>query len=199
MRRYVLEPNHSNYSTSSKCAPNFSADEIFFLLSLQISEICYIFEGFINQILYSQFDLYYLTKCEIIFLCFKICLQTYEYLLTSVSSILCSNVYWTVHNCNSWSMKDQLDVTCYFILLVMCSTCFGNEYIHLQELATVLMNYHICRFVLSSLCVGDLVRLVLGGVRFAGWSLQNDRCGNSSTQSQAPEDGYINVRNMLST
>ena len=28
---------------------------------------------------------------------------------------------------------------------------------------------------------------------------QGDRCGNSSTHSQAPEDGYINVRNMLST
>ena len=28
---------------------------------------------------------------------------------------------------------------------------------------------------------------------------QDDRCGNSTTQSQAPEDGYINVRNMLST
>ena len=27
---------------------------------------------------------------------------------------------------------------------------------------------------------------------------QDDRCGNSSTQSQASEDGYINVRNMLS-
>ena len=27
---------------------------------------------------------------------------------------------------------------------------------------------------------------------------QDARCGNSSTQSQAAEDGYINVRNMLS-
>jgi hypothetical protein len=66
----------------------------------------------------------------------------------------------------------------------------------------VLLNYHIGRLVLSPLCVGDLVRLVLGGVRFAVFSLQNeqdDRCGNSSTQSQAPDDGYINVRNMLST
>jgi len=27
----------------------------------------------------------------------------------------------------------------------------------------------------------------------------SDINGNSSTQSQAPEDGYINVRNMLST
>jgi len=28
---------------------------------------------------------------------------------------------------------------------------------------------------------------------------QNDRCGNSTAQSQAPDDGCINVRNMLST
>ena len=28
---------------------------------------------------------------------------------------------------------------------------------------------------------------------------QDDRCGNSTTQSQAPDNGYINVRNMLST
>jgi len=27
---------------------------------------------------------------------------------------------------------------------------------------------------------------------------EQDRCGNPSTQSHAPEDGYINVRNMLS-
>ena len=34
----------------------------------------------------------------------------------------------------------------------------------------MLLNYHIGRLVLSSLCVGDLVRLVLGGVRFADFS-----------------------------
>jgi len=28
---------------------------------------------------------------------------------------------------------------------------------------------------------------------------QNDRYGNSTAQSQAPDDGYFNVRNMLST
>jgi len=33
-----------------------------------------------------------------------------------------------------------------------------------------LMNYHIGCLVLSSLCFGALVRLVLGGVRFAGFS-----------------------------
>ena len=49
----------------------------------------------------------------------------------------------------------------------------------------MLMNYHIGRLVLSSLCVG-----AFGAAGFG--------CGNSSTQSQAPDDGYINVRNMLS-
>ena len=32
----------------------------------------------------------------------------------------------------------------------------------------MLLNYHIGRRVLSSLCVGDLVWLVLGGAHFAG-------------------------------
>ena len=36
-----------------------------------------------------------------------------------------SNVYWTVHHCNSWGMKNKLDVTCYLISL-MRSTCFGH-------------------------------------------------------------------------
>ena len=33
----------------------------------------------------------------------------------------------------------------------------------------MLLNYHIGRFVLGSLCVGDLVRLRLSTVRVAGW------------------------------
>jgi len=76
---------------------------------------------------------------------------------------------------------------------------------HHQELATILLNYHIGRFVLGSLYVGDLVRLGLSSFRVAGLSQhttnqeQNDRCGNSTAQSQGPDDGYINVRNMLST
>ena len=28
---------------------------------------------------------------------------------------------------------------------------------------------------------------------------QYDQCGNSAEQSQAPDDGYINIRNILST
>ena len=35
-------------------------------------------------------------------------------------------VYWTVHHCDSWRIKEQLDVTCYFISRLMCSICFGH-------------------------------------------------------------------------
>ena len=77
----------------------------------------------------------------------------------------------------------------------------------------MLLNYHIGRFVLGSLCVGASVRMGLSSVRVAGCSLQhghhsnqqttnreqNDRWGNSTAQSQAPDDGYINIRNMLNT
>ena len=68
------------------------------------------------------------------------------------------------------------------------------------------MNYHIGRIVLGSMCVGVLVWLGWSGICVAGFSLQHtlnqeqyDQCGNSTEQSQAPDDGYSNVRNMLST
>jgi len=36
----------------------------------------------------------------------------------------------------------------------------------------MLLNYHIGRIVLGSLCVGVLVRLGLNTIRIAGWKLQ---------------------------
>ena len=48
-----------------------------------------------------------------------------------------------MHHFDSWRIKEQLDVICYFISLLMCSTCFGHWYIHHQELVTILLNYHI--------------------------------------------------------
>ena len=67
--------------------------------------------------------------------------------------------------------------------------------------------------------VSDINISIIRSLRVAGFSLQhghysnpsapnlqhttnpeqNDQCGNSTTQSQAPNDGYINDRNMLST
>jgi len=55
-----------------------------------------------------------------------------------------------------------------FFSLLMCSTCFGHKYIHYQELATILLNCHIGRIVLGSMCVGVSVWLVGSGIRVAG-------------------------------
>jgi len=82
-----------------------------------------------------------------------------------------------------------------------------------------MLNYHIGRIVLGSMCVGDSVWLGWRGIRVAGFRLQHghhsnpttpnlrhrskqeqyDQCGNSIEYSQAPDDGYINVRNILNT
>jgi len=45
-----------------------------------------------------------------------------------------------------------------FILLLSDSTCFGHYYAHLQDFATMLLNYHIGCFILGLLCVGVWVR-----------------------------------------
>ena len=51
-------------------------------------------------------------------------------------------------------ITSQLDATCYFTLLLIDPTCFGHYYVHHKELATMLLNYHIGRFVPGLLCVG---------------------------------------------
>ena len=107
---------------------------------------------------------------------------------------------WITMSVVLFSVRCALQIWCgwFWVVLVLQA----EAQIVLQELATVSLNYHIGRLVLSSLCVGDLMRLVLSGARFAGWSTnweQDDRCGNSTTQSQAPDVGYINVLSMLST
>jgi len=60
--------------------------------------------------------------------------------------------------------------------------------------------------VLGSMCVGVSVWFGWSGISVAGFSLQHtsnqeqyDQCGNSTEKSQAPDVGYINVRNMLNT
>ena len=103
----------------------------------------------------------------------------------------------------SWRMKNQLDVTCYFFHL-LCAQ-------HVSDInISIFRSLRLCWWITTSV------------VLFSGWSSastcktnttkyqpqqklqhttnweQDDRCGNSTTQSQAPEDGYINVRNTLS-
>jgi hypothetical protein len=35
--------------------------------------------------------------------------------------------------------KNQLDATYYFIILIICSTCFGHFYAHHHELTTIVL------------------------------------------------------------
>jgi len=49
-----------------------------------------------------------------------------------------SDVYWTVHHCDNWWIKNRLDVICYFIVILVGSTCFGQYSAHHQELATMM-------------------------------------------------------------
>ena len=58
------------------------------------------------------------------------------------------DICWTVHHCDNWRIKNQIDVTYYFILLLIGSTCFGHYYAHHQELATMML---ITALVLSIL------------------------------------------------
>jgi len=63
------------------------------------------------------------------------------------------DVYWTVHHCDKRRIKNQLDATYYFIVLLIGSTCFGHYYAHHQELATIML--------ISTLVVSFLVSCVL--------------------------------------
>ena len=49
----------------------------------------------------------------------------------------------------------------------------------------MLLNYHIGRLVLSSLCVGALVWLVLSSGRVAGFSLQHGHSMHTEAEYQA--------------
>ena len=99
-------------------------------------------------------------------------------------------------------MKNQLDVTCYFISLIMLShkrTQWSQSIIYsgqnqlkytyqLQQGDKIHHTKHTTTYRKGTLIAKTSV-----------FTEQDDRCGNSSTQSQAPDDGYINVRNMLIT
>jgi len=45
----------------------------------------------------------------------------------SFTEIRFTDVYWTVHLCDNWRIKNQLNATYYFIVLLMGSTCFGHS------------------------------------------------------------------------
>ena len=47
------------------------------------------------------------------------------------------DVCWTVRHCDNWRIKNQLDATYYFIVLLIGLTRFGHYYAHHQEFVTI--------------------------------------------------------------
>jgi len=80
-----------------------------------------------------------------------------------------SDVYWPVLHRNNRRIKNQLNATCYFIVLLIDSTCFGHYYTHHQELATVML--------ITTLVVSFLVCWLKPATRTANQE-RNDQCGN---------------------
>jgi len=64
-------------------------------------------------------------------------LKTYELFAHKDMQYSDSDVYWTVRHLDNWKIKNQLDATYYFIVLLIGSTCFGHYYAHHQEFATM--------------------------------------------------------------
>ena len=141
-----------------------------------------------------------------------------EVMITTDWSNRCceSYVYWTVHHLDSWIKRDLLDVTCFIIYL------FDAQ--HVSDVNTsILRSLRLICWVVSWVVLlwFDVCccYVVVVWYPYTGWSLHTDTTppqpnhnvipthiepeqynpwNNSTNKSQAPEDGCINIRNMLS-
>jgi len=89
-----------------------------------------------------------------------------------------------------WAIKNQLDATCYFIVLLTGSICFGHYHAHHQELATVMLITTLvvsflvcCRLevrcgVESRLQPGHYSSLTAPNLQPTANQERNDQCGN---------------------
>ena len=126
-----------------------------------------------------------------------------------------SYVYWTVHHLDNWIKRDQLDVTCFIISLFNAQQVSGVNTSILRSLRlicwvilwVVLFWFDVCWCYV-------VVWLSWCGIRMQAEALvpqpayhnvtpthieleQYNPWNNSTNKSQAPEDGCINIRNLL--
>ena len=87
----------------------------------------------------------------------------------------------------SWGIKNQLDVTCYIYFTY-----------YLLSVNTQPPLYHTDRTVVLQPAIRTPPNIIRSKPQHTTKREQGNRCGNPTTQSRAPEDGHINVRNMLS-
>jgi len=125
-----------------------------------------------------------------------------------------SYVYWTVHHLDSWIKRDQLDVTCFIISLFNVQHVSGVN-------ASILRSLRLICWVISWVVLLWFDVCWCYVVVWLGWCFrlhtdttplqpnhnvtptnivpeQYNPWNNSTNKSQAPEDGCINIRNMLS-
>ena len=66
-----------------------------------------------------------------------------------------SNVYWTVHHCNSWGIKNQLDVACYFLFHLLFAQ-------HVSDInMSIFRSLRLCIWITTSVILFSF-RCVLG-------------------------------------
>ena len=89
-----------------------------------------------------------------------------------VSEWMLSYAYWTVHHCDSWRLRDQLDITVYEVYFTASMPNMFRTLIHPSSGTcdfSIVSPHWSC--VLVSICVGVSVWLGWSGSRVAGCSL----------------------------
>ena len=108
-----------------------------------------------------------------------------------------------MHHCDSWRIRDQIDVNCYYVLF---------HFFYAQHVSDI--DASIIRILWLSYCIATLVVCSCFEVLHPATRIPlrnshtetpthietrtHGQCGDTIETSQAPDDGCINVRNMLS-
>ena len=126
----------------------------------------------------------------------------FKYVVQNLGIHFATYVYWTVHHCNSWRTKRPS--WCHLLF-------YFTSYVLNMFRTIIYPSSGACDCAVElphrSFCSRFVVCWRFGAAGFEYYSNlqhttnreQNYRCGNSTARSQAPDDGYINVRNMLRT
>ena len=105
--------------------------------------------------------------------------------------LVISYVYWTVHHCDSWRIRDQLDVTSYYVLF---------HFFYAQHVSDI--NTSIIRSLQLFYCITTSVVCSCFDVPHRNSNAHRNKNTRPMwwyiEKSQTPDDGRINVRNMLS-
>ena len=151
--------------------------------------------------------------------------ESFQYCNNTLEISCESYVYWTVHHLDSWIKRDQLDATCFIISLFNVQHVSDVNTSILRSLRhicwviswVVLLWFDVCWCYVVVWLGWCGIRMQASAWWWVVWypdtkppqpnhtvtpkhivPEQYNIWNNSSNKSQAPEDGCINIRNMLS-